>query len=56
MTHSDSRPNRTLSDYVDPAVHNVDDLRQAEQALREQVTWGGSGPDSIVAVRAIPAP
>jgi PAS domain S-box-containing protein len=36
MTHSDSTPNRNLSDYLDLAAQNLDDLRQAEQALRER--------------------
>jgi PAS domain S-box-containing protein len=36
MTHSDSRPNRDVADYLDSAVRNIDDLRQAEQALRER--------------------
>jgi hypothetical protein len=35
MTHSDSRPNRDISDYLDLAVQKIDDLGQAEQALRE---------------------
>src|SRR6266702_3916846 len=35
MTHSDSRPNRDSSDYPELAVEHIDDLRQAEQALRE---------------------
>src|SRR5690349_287483 len=36
MTHSDSRPNRDIGDYVDSAVRNIDDLGQAEHALRER--------------------
>jgi PAS domain S-box-containing protein len=34
MSHSDSRPSRDISEY--PAVQNIDDLREAEQALRER--------------------
>ena len=34
MSHSDSRPRRDISEY--PAVQNIDDLREAEQALRER--------------------
>ena len=34
MSHSDSRPSRDISEY--PAVQNSDDLREAEQALRER--------------------
>src|SRR5260370_29357754 len=34
MNHSDSRPSRDISEY--PAVQNIDDLREAEQALRER--------------------
>jgi two-component system, sensor histidine kinase and response regulator len=36
MTHSESRPNQSLSDYLDLAVQNIDDFLQAEQALRER--------------------
>jgi PAS domain S-box-containing protein len=36
MTHSESRPNRSLSDYLDLAAQNIDDYLQAEQALRER--------------------
>jgi PAS domain S-box-containing protein len=36
MTHSDSGPNRNLSDFLDLAVQHLDDPRQAEQALRER--------------------
>jgi len=36
MSHSDSTPNRDLADYLDSTVRNIDDLRQAEQALRER--------------------
>ena len=34
MSHSDNRPSRDISEY--PAVQNIDDLREAEQALRER--------------------
>ena len=34
MSHSDSRPSRDISEY--PAVQNIDDLREAEEALRER--------------------
>src|SRR5262245_18179565 len=34
MSHSENRPSRDISE--DPAVQNIDDLREAEQALRER--------------------
>ncbi len=34
MSHADSRPSRDISEY--PAVQNIDDLREAEQALQER--------------------
>ena len=34
MSHSDSRPSRDISEY--PAVQNIDDLREATQALQER--------------------
>ena len=34
MSHFDSRPGRDMSEY--PAVQKIDDLREAEQALRER--------------------
>src|SRR6201982_1334538 len=34
MSPSDNRPNRDISEY--PAVQNIDDLREAEEALRER--------------------
>jgi hypothetical protein len=36
MTHSDSGPNRHLSNDLDLDVQNLDDLRKAEQALQER--------------------
>ena len=34
MSHADSRPSRDISEY--PAVQNIDDLREAAQALQER--------------------
>src|SRR6516162_8838520 len=35
MTHSDSRRKQDISEYPDPAVQNLEDLRHAEHAPRE---------------------
>ena len=48
MSHSDSRPSRDISEY--PAVQNIDDLREAEQALagtRAAARLAHGGPSGV---------